>query len=157
MSDGLTLQAEAEKDVRELVEVEEAFSQAMISNDVARIRACIADDWVLVTPEAGVVSSDRLLRAIEAGRLSHDTMTKDIVRVRVYGETAVVTTRGQNTGMFCGAPISADEWVTDVYVKADRQWRCTLTHLTPVAAEPSPAAAKGAGDAPGQPAEREWR
>lgn len=138
MSRAYTSQIDADA-VRELVEVEEAFNQAMISNDVSRIRACIVDDWVLVTPEAGVVPADRLLRAIETGELSHDTMTKDVVRVRVDGETAVVTARGWNTGMFRGAPISADEWVTDVYLKIGGRWRCTLTHLTPVAGQqPAP-------------------
>lgn len=118
---------------RELTEVEDAFNRAMVSNDVTRIRACIADDWALVTPEAGVVPRARLLHVIEAGDLSHDTMTKDVVRVRVHGDTAVVTARGRNTGTFRGARISADEWITDVYQRTDGRWLCTLTHLTPVA------------------------
>ena len=45
-----------------------------------------------------------------------------------------VTARGLNTGHFKGQPISADEWVTDVYRKVDGRWLCVLTHLTPVAA-----------------------
>lgn len=144
MSRTLTSQADADGVIGGLAEVEEAFNQAMISNDVARIRACIVDDWVLVTPEAGVVPSGRLLHAIETGALSHDTMTKDLIRVRVYGETAVVTSRGRNTGTFRGAPISADEWVTDIYLKVCGRWRCTLTHLTPVAErQRTPAHAEG--------------
>ena len=71
---------------------------------------------------------------IESGELSHDTMTKDVGRARVYGDVAVVTARGRNTGHFRGQPISADEWVTDVYRKVDGRWLCVLTHLTPVAA-----------------------
>jgi len=51
-----------------------------------------------------------------------------------YGDVAVVTARGQNTGHFRGKRISADEWVTDVYRKVDGRWLCVLTHLTPVAA-----------------------
>ena len=71
---------------------------------------------------------------IENGELSHDTMTKDVSRVKVYGDVAVVTARGQNTGQFRGQQISADEWVTDVYRRIDGRWLCVLTHLTPVAA-----------------------
>lgn len=119
--------------VGELTRVEDDFNRAMISNDVSRIRACTADEWVLVTPEAGVVPRARILRVIESAELSHDTMTKDVVRVRVYGDIAVVTARGQNTGHFKGRVISADEWVTDVYRRSDGQWLCVLTHLTPVA------------------------
>jgi ketosteroid isomerase-like protein len=116
----------------ELSHVVDAFNRAMISNDVAQIRACIVDDWVLVTPEAGIVSRSRLLHAIESGQLSHDTMTKTINRVRVFGDIAVVTGRGQNTGVFRGERIAADEWVTDVYRRVEGRWLCVLTHLTPV-------------------------
>jgi ketosteroid isomerase-like protein len=117
----------------ELAGVEEAFNRAMVSNDVLRISACIADDWVLVTPESGVVPGSRILHVIESGELSHDTMTKDVTRVKVYGDVAVVTARGRNTGHFRGQRLSADEWVTDVYRKVAGRWLCVLTHLTPVA------------------------
>lgn len=123
----------------ELTRVEDAFNAAMISNDVSRIADCITDDWVLVTPEVGVVPRARILAAIESGALSHDTMTKDVVRVRVYGDIAIVTARGQNTGSFRGQPMSADEWITDVYKKVNSRWLCVLTHLTPVATRSAPA------------------
>lgn len=115
----------------ELVALEDAFNAAMVSNDVDRIADCIGDDWVLVTPEVGPVSRAGMLEAIASGRLSHDTMTKQVVRAKVYGDVAVVTGRGQNTGLFRGAPIAADEWITDVYHRVDGRWRCVLTHLTP--------------------------
>jgi ketosteroid isomerase-like protein len=118
---------------RELTRVEDEFNKAMVSNDVARISACISSDWVLVTPEVGVVPRARILHAIESRELEHDTMTKDISRVRVYGDFAIVVARGRNTGSFKGQPIRADEWVTDVYRKINGQWLCVLTHLTPVA------------------------
>lgn len=120
--------------IKELEAVEEAFNRAVISNDIAEIAACISEDWVLVTPEVGPVPRERFLQAVSQGILSHDTMTKDIGRVRVYGEVAVVTGRGRNTGLYKGEPISADEWVTDIYVRTDGRWICVLTHLTPVSA-----------------------
>ena len=117
----------------ELAGVEHVFNQAIVSNDIALIRACITDDWVLVTPEAGVVPAARILHVIETGQLRHDTMTKDVGRVKVYGDVALVTGRGQSTGQFQGQPLSADEWITDVYRRVDGRWRCVLTHLTPAA------------------------
>lgn len=118
---------------KELKEVEETFNRAIVSNDVAAISSCISEDWILVTPEAGPIPRERFLHVVEQGILSHDSMTKDISRVRVHGDVAIVTGRGRNTGMYQGAPFSADEWVTDVYVKTGNRWICTLTHLTPVA------------------------
>ena len=127
MSDDATAAALA----TELAEVEEAFNRAMISNDVSRIAECIADDWVLVTPEVGVVSRASILRVIASGALTHDTMAKDVARVKVYGDIALVTARGRNTGSFKGQRIAADEWITDVYRNVGGRWLCLLTHLTP--------------------------
>jgi uncharacterized protein (TIGR02246 family) len=115
----------------ELAAAEDRFNRAMIANDVAAIAACVADDWVLVTPEAGPVSRERILHVIGCGELTHETMTKDPVRVQLLGDVAIVTARGRNTGTWRGQPMAADEWVTDVYRRIDGDWRCVLTHLTP--------------------------
>lgn len=118
-------------EIEEFTAIETAFNDAMVSNDIARIADCISDDWVLVTPEVGPVSREGMLEAIGSGRLTHDRMVKTLVRAKVYGDMAVVTGRGQNTGTFRGAPIAADEWITDIYRRIDGRWRCVLTHLTP--------------------------
>jgi len=132
-ADRRTTDSAADALIAQLTQVEESFNEAMISNEVSRISACMADDWVLVTPEAGVVPRERILHAIATGVLSHDSMSKDVGRVKVYGDIALVTARGRNTGTFKGQRISADEWVTDVYRRTEGRWRCVLTHLTPVA------------------------
>lgn len=119
----------------QLEAAEQAFSAAMVSNNPDAIRHCITDDWVLVTPESGPVSAEKLLGLIAKGKLTHDTMTKTTHHMHILGEVATVTGRGQNTGRFHGAPIAADEWITDVYQKVDGRWRCVLTHLAPALGE----------------------
>jgi hypothetical protein len=59
-----------------LLELEEAFNRAMVSNDVEQIAPCITDDWILVTPEAGPIRRSRLLEVIASGLLAHASMTK---------------------------------------------------------------------------------
>ena len=44
-----------------LEEAERAFNAAMVSNDPARIAACITEDWVLVTPERGPIPAQAIL------------------------------------------------------------------------------------------------
>ncbi len=117
--------------IEEFQRIKDAFNAAMLSNDVTRIADCITEDWCLVTPERGPIGRTDILAAIKTGILSHDSMTKDIVRLKIYGDVAVVTSRGRNTGLFRGAPISADEWITDVYRRDAGEWLCVLTQLTP--------------------------
>jgi ketosteroid isomerase-like protein len=114
-----------------LIELENAFNRAMISNDVEQISRCITDDWILVTREAGPVPRSRILGVIASGRLFHATMTKVATHACVVGDVAWITGRGQNTGSFDGKPVDADEYITDIYRRVDGEWRCMLTHLTP--------------------------
>ncbi|MBB1473065.1 nuclear transport factor 2 family protein [Luteimonas sp. MC1782] len=115
-----------------LIELEDRFNAAMVSNDVARIAACVTDDWILVTPEAGPVPRARILDVVASGRLTHASMTKVATHAAIVGDMAWVTGRGQNTGTFNGAPMQADEYITDIYRRVDGTWLCMLTHLTPV-------------------------
>lgn len=112
--------------------IEDRFNQAIISNKVDEIRKCVTADWVLVDSQGGIVPQERFFKVLEDGLLSHSTMTKQILRVKVYGDIALVTGRGQNTGSWQGQPMQADEWITDVYKKEKDTWLCVLTHLTPV-------------------------
>ncbi len=118
--------------MKQFLEIENRFNQAVISNDIDESRKCISDDWVIVDAQGGIIPRERFLDVVEKGLLSHTTMTKELLRVKVYDNIAVITGRGQNTGMWQGQPIQGDEWVTDVYKKENDQWVCVLTHLTPV-------------------------
>jgi ketosteroid isomerase-like protein len=120
----------------ELANLVRAWNEAIVTNDVAAISGFMTDDWVLVTPEAGVVERARFLEAVETGALTHETMDSDVLRVRIYEDSAVLTARGRNNGMYQGHPFSADEWITDVFVQQHGAWRCVLTHLTPAQADP---------------------
>ncbi|MEQ1519062.1 MAG: nuclear transport factor 2 family protein [Usitatibacteraceae bacterium] len=113
---------------------EDAFNQAMVSNDPDKIRDCITPNWILVTPERGPVSGEEVLGAIARGVLGHYTMVKQEHLIRVFSDAAFVTGRGQNTGWFRSSPIEADEWITDIYRRIDGKWLCELTHLSPALA-----------------------
>ena len=130
----MTAVAPPNADLEAFQAIEDRFTAAMVSNDVALIAEGISDDWVLVTPEKGPIGREAILQVIGSGVLAHDSMTKKVLRAKVYGDVAIVTGRGRNTGTFRGEPISADEWITDVYRFAEGSWRCVLTHLTPAAA-----------------------
>lgn len=121
-----------EKLVQTFQELEDYFNAAVISNSPAQIKKCTTPDWVLVDSQGGIISQDRFFSVLEQGLLSHATMTKAVLRVKVYGDIALVTGRGQNTGTWLGQPLQADEWVTDVYHRRKDKWLCVLTHLTPV-------------------------
>lgn len=116
----------------EFQQIEDNFNKAIISNDIEEIKKYISDDWMLIDTQSGTISREKFLHIVKTGILTHATMTKEVVKVKVYGNIGVVIGRGKNTGTWQGEPIQADEWVTDVYKKENNCWVCVLTHLVPV-------------------------
>ena len=114
----------------ELLKLEEAFSEAIIRNDVEGLGRLVADDWIIIDPNGEIVDRARFFEVIKSGALTHDTMESEDFRVHVYGDSAVVTAITSAKGKFMGQEFSTRERATDVFVKRDGRWQCALTHLT---------------------------
>ena len=114
----------------ELLKVEKEFAQAIVSNDLEGIGRIVADDWIIIDPNGDMVDRRRFFEVIKSGALTHDMMESENFRVRVYGDSAVVTAVTRSKGKFMGQEFSTQERATDVFVKRDGRWQCVLTHLT---------------------------
>ncbi|HEY2680197.1 MAG TPA: nuclear transport factor 2 family protein [Candidatus Udaeobacter sp.] len=114
----------------ELLKLEEEFAEAIVSNDLEGIGRLVADDWIIIGPDGEIVDRVRFFEVIKSGALTHDTMESEDFRVRVYGDSAVVTGITRTKGKFMGQEFSTQERATDVFVKRDGRWQCVLTHLT---------------------------
>jgi ketosteroid isomerase-like protein len=114
----------------ELLKVEKEFAEAIVNNDLEGIGRLVADDWMIVDPDGEIVDRTRFFEVIKSGALTHDMMESEELRVRVYGESAVVTAVTRTKGKFMGQEFSTQERATDVFVKRDGRWQCVLTHLT---------------------------
>jgi ketosteroid isomerase-like protein len=114
----------------ELLKLERAFADAIIKNDLESIGRIVADDWIVVDPKGEIVDRTRFFEVIKSGALAHDIMESEDFRVRIYGESAVVTAITSTKGKFMGQEFSTRERATDVFVKREERWQCVLTHLT---------------------------
>jgi ketosteroid isomerase-like protein len=114
----------------ELLRIEEEFAQAIVSDDLEGVGRIVADDWIIIDPNGDIVDRTRFLEVIKSGALTHDMMKSEDFRVRVYGDSAVVTAVTRTKGKFMGQEFSTQERATDVFVKRDGRWQCVLTHLT---------------------------
>jgi ketosteroid isomerase-like protein len=114
----------------EIAKVEKGFTDAIARNDLKAIERFVTDDWIIVNADGGTIERERFLEVIRSGALTHDMMESNDMRVRVYGDSAVVTAVTRSKGKFMGQEFSTHERSTDVFVKIDGQWRCVLTQLT---------------------------
>ncbi len=119
--------------VPELIRLEEDWGRAMVTNDAEAIGHYIADDWTIIGPDGSMSDKGTFLEMVQSGVLSHDVMEADDIKVRVYGETAVLTMRGASGGQYGGQAFRVVERVSDIWVRQHGQWHCVLTHLSRIA------------------------
>jgi ketosteroid isomerase-like protein len=98
----------------ELLKLEQEFAQAVANNDADAIDGFLADDWIIVEPDGGIIDKARFLEVIKSGALSHETMQSDDIGVRLYGNTAVVTGLTTSKGKFMGQDFTSHERATSI-------------------------------------------
>src|SRR5436190_23606664 len=114
----------------ELLKLEEQFAEAIVENDPNAIEQFVADEWIIINADGGIIDKKRFLEVIRAGTLTHEMMQSDDIRLRVYGESAYVSAITRTKGKFMGQKFSTHERATDFFVKLNGRWRCVLTQLT---------------------------
>jgi ketosteroid isomerase-like protein len=114
----------------EVLKLEKGFADAIAKNDPEAIGRFVTDEWIIINADGGIIEKERFLEVIKSGALTHDMMESDDMRVRVYGDSAVVSALTRSKGKFMGQEFTTHERSTDVFVRLDGQWRCVLTQLT---------------------------
>jgi ketosteroid isomerase-like protein len=114
----------------QLLKLEKEFTEAIVANDPKAIGRFVADDWIIINADGGIIDKERFLAVIRSGALTHETMESNDIRVRIYEDSAVVTALVRSKGKFMGQEFSTRERATDFFVRRDEQWRCVLSQLT---------------------------
>ncbi|MEJ1237254.1 nuclear transport factor 2 family protein [Chryseolinea sp. T2] len=114
---------------RGLLQQSLAWDEAIVSNDVSRIRSFMTEDWICVATHGGTTNVDSFLDQIAQGELTHTEMSAEESQVRIYNEAGIVIGKGYSKGTFRGKQFSFYEWSVSVFILKDDSWKCVLTML----------------------------
>ena len=82
---------------------------------------------------SGITPKAELIGWIAIGRLAHHAMEPvGPPRVAILGDVAILTARKASSGTWDGASYTADEWISEVFVRRDGRWTCVLSHKAAV-------------------------
>ena len=117
---------------QELIAVENAWAEAAVKADGAALGKLYADEYMF-TDENGVVwNKSQDIANVTSGAYKPVSYKFDDMRVRIYGDTAVVTGRNEIKASFKDEDISGPYRFTDVFVKRDGRWQCVATQAARV-------------------------
>ncbi len=122
----------AEKDV---VKLSQQITNALVKGDTTFLDGVMADDWILIGSDGEVVDKEKQLRDIKDGTLNFDAMDKSQMKVRIYGDAAVVTGLIRAKIRLKGQEVGNPLGFTEVFIRRQGKWRTVSAQVTPVAAE----------------------
>ena len=115
-----------------LIQVEHDWGNALLKADVAAWSRFLGDDWVLTYSDGTLVNKPMALADLKEGALRIESFQLDDVKVRVYGDTAVVTGQITEKSKFRDKDTSGVRRFTDVFVKRDGRWQAVASHESDV-------------------------
>ena len=120
---------------RAVLAAEDRFFQALLQGDGAGLRALLAPDFLLIDVMTGSeIPGSVLADLVGAGQLRFEMVERLDARVRLYGDTAVVTGQTLMRGRFGDQAFGAHSRYAHVYVRSAGVWTLVSAPGTPIAA-----------------------
>lgn len=108
---------------KQIESLEMEWRQAQVDNDIAVIANLLADDYVGITANGTVETKSQTIAQRKAGTIRITSLDLDDLKVRLYGDTAVVTSRAELQGVNGQSDISGKYRYTRVYNRRLGQWK----------------------------------
>src|SRR5215471_9100316 len=120
--------SKSEQEVREMIE---KYRTALLQRDIPALEQIWADDYVFVNAKGEVFSKAQRLDNLKSGATTFESInTEESLTVRVYQNSAVVTSRVTIKGQYSGQPASGQYRSTHVWIKASTGWHLVTNQLT---------------------------
>ena len=108
---------------KEIEALEEQWRQATVNNNIGEMNRLLADDYVGITSNGTVENKQQALAQRSAGTIRVTRLDITDTKVRVYGDTAVVTSQAQLEGTNGTSDISGQYRYTRVYNRRLGKWK----------------------------------
>ena len=117
----------------EIKQIEHERNEALLRHDTETLERMTSDDYTFITQRGDLRTKAEILAGFKSG--SYDYGAREIadLKVRVYGDTAVVTGRAKQKGVEDTKDYSGENRFTRVYVRQNGRWVSVALQVTLVA------------------------
>ena len=99
------------------------YQTAVKVNDAVTMDRILADDFILVEGDGSIQTKADLLKEARSGRIVYEHQDETEQKVRMWGDTAVVTAKLWGKGTDGGKPFEWKLWFSDTYIRTPQGWR----------------------------------
>jgi len=118
-----------------LMQMERDWAQAYVKMDLTALDRIEAAELAFTDSQGAVTDKAQDLAETKSGVWKAQSVSADELKVRVFGNAAVVTGRDTLKGaQYKGKDISGQYRFTDVFVQRDGRWQAVASHSSKIAA-----------------------
>jgi ketosteroid isomerase-like protein len=126
-----TVQGRGEDDIKALRQLENDIAQAWVQRDSQTLDRILADDYTFVGAGDVLINKEQWVAGVDYPGIRTTSAIVDDLRIRVYGDAAVVTGRA----IYRGRSKESGEFVrrfrfTDTFIRRDSVWKCVASHAS---------------------------
>jgi ketosteroid isomerase-like protein len=124
--------ADRTADEQQIRKIEQDWIDAIVKRDGAFLTKLEADDFTFTDPDGVVRDKAADIKDTTTGDAVFDEIKIDSLKVRFYGDTAIVNGLGTVKAHEKDEDLSGQYSWTDVFAKQKGQWKAVAAHVTMV-------------------------
>ena len=124
--------ARAQTDEEQLKKLETDRAAAVVKGDVATLEQQTSDDYTLINMNGQMSGKAQMVNAFKTGQTKLTSDELSDMKVRLYGNTAVITGKADVKGTLGGKDATGRIMFTRVYVKKGGSWQSVAFQQTRV-------------------------
>lgn len=115
-----------------LMQMERDWSQAGLKKDAKVFETVMADDWVGLDFKGNTMTKAQAIADLKSGESATQSIELGEMKVRVFGNTAVVTGSDTEKSKYKGKDSSGKYVWMDVFVNRNGRWQAVASESTKV-------------------------
>jgi ketosteroid isomerase-like protein len=116
--------------------LESRRAEALLKADTKALADMVADDFIEISRLGQLRTKADNIRDIASGDLKLISVKYEDLKVRVYGEVAILIGIADNTGTARGTPFAGKIRYTRIFVRREGRWQAVMMQQTSIAEGP---------------------
>ncbi len=108
---------------RQIAQMERQWRAALLSGNTNALSALISDTYVGIGPNGTIFNKTEEIQATASGENRFQRLHLEERKIRIYGTTAVVTSKVLVQGFYANQPVLGEYRYTRVWSFEDSRWR----------------------------------
>ena len=119
-----------DSDVSRILVLEKEWNDVYKRSDVGRMDELLADDYIITIEDGSTFSKPGYIAHNGNSTVHVEISEMSDLKVRMHGNTAVVTGAYDEKGVEAGKPYEYHDRLTDVWMKTQNRWKLIASHYS---------------------------